>query len=165
MNCCYSRQTAAVDLKNITYADTIEFTFPIQGGKVIKVYDGDTITIASKMPYKGSPVYRFSVRLNGIDTPEMKGGDEDEKKIAHMAKEFVENMVMNKWVELKNVKNEKYGRLLADVYIDNVHLNAVLVEKRYAVAYDGGKKQIPDSWSLYFTTGKIHGHSILQRDS
>jgi len=101
------------------------------------------------------------VRLNGIDTPEIKGSDEDEKKIAHMAQEFVENMIMNRWVELKNVKNEKYGRLLADVYIDNVHLNALLIEKRYAVAYDGGKKQKPDSWCLYFTTGRIRGHSIL----
>ena len=157
MNCfrlCYP-YNAQIDLKDITYQDTIEFTFPISGGKVVKVYDGDTITIAAKMPYKGSPVYRFSVRLNGIDTPELKGDCEDEKNLAHMAREFVENMILNKWVRLENVKNEKYGRLLADVYIDNVHLNALLVEKRYAVAYDGGTKQRPDSWALYFTTGRI----------
>ena len=55
---------------DIKWEDTIEFTFPIKGGRVIKVYDADTITIASKLPYDKSPLYRLSVRLNGIDTPE-----------------------------------------------------------------------------------------------
>jgi endonuclease YncB( thermonuclease family) len=143
------------DMENICYKNTVEFTFPIQCGKVVKVYDGDTITIAAKMPYiGGSPIYRFSVRLNGIDTPEIKGSSEDEKNLARMAREFVENMILHKWVRLENVKNEKYGRLLADVYIDDVHLNALLVEKRYAVAYDGGTKQIPASWTQYFVRGE-----------
>lgn len=57
----------------IKWEDTVEFKFPVPSGKVIKVYDGDTITIASKMPYDNSPLYRFHVRLNGIDTPEIKG--------------------------------------------------------------------------------------------
>ena len=57
-------------LTDIKYEDTVEFTFPITEGKVIKVYDADTITIASKLPYKESPIYRLSVRLNGIDAPE-----------------------------------------------------------------------------------------------
>jgi hypothetical protein len=39
------------DLSDIKWEDTQEFTFPIKGGKVIKVYDGDTITIASKLPF------------------------------------------------------------------------------------------------------------------
>ena len=37
------------DGSNIKWDDTVEFTFPILGGRVIKVYDGDTITIASKI--------------------------------------------------------------------------------------------------------------------
>ena len=56
------------------------FVPPVNSGRVIKVYDGDTITIASKVPgLKNSPIYKFSVRLNGIDTPEIKGKNEDEK--------------------------------------------------------------------------------------
>ena len=47
---------------DIKWEDTVEFTFPITGGRVIKVYDGDTITIASKLPYEESPMYRLSVR-------------------------------------------------------------------------------------------------------
>ena len=71
-------------LTDIKYEDTVEFTFPITEGKVIKVYDADTITIASKLPYDESPLYRLSVRLDGIDTPEIKGKDitEEEKEAA-----------------------------------------------------------------------------------
>ena len=65
------------DGNNIKWEDTVEFTFPIEGGRVIKVYDGDTITIASKLPFNDSPLYRLSVRLNGIDTPEIKGKNEE----------------------------------------------------------------------------------------
>lgn len=36
---------------DITLKDTCEFIFPVEGGRVIKVYDGDTITIAAKMPF------------------------------------------------------------------------------------------------------------------
>jgi len=61
------------DGSDIKLEDTVEFTFPIKGGRVIKCYDADTITIASKLPYKESPLYRLSVRLSGIDAPEIKG--------------------------------------------------------------------------------------------
>ena len=109
---------------DIKWEDTCEFVFPVEGGRVIKVYDADTITIAAKMPFKTmtGPIYRFSVRLNGINTPEMKGINvsEDEKNAAIKAQEFVSNLILNKYVSLKNVKNEKYGRILADVYIENM---------------------------------------------
>ena len=49
-------------LQNIEYGDTRPFVYPIHYGKVIKVYDGDTITIAAKLPNTDGPVYRFSVR-------------------------------------------------------------------------------------------------------
>ena len=74
-----------LDGSDIKWEDTIEFTFPIKGGRVIKVYDADTITIASKLPYDESPLYRLSVRLNGIDTPEIKGKGIITKEIAHIA--------------------------------------------------------------------------------
>lgn len=133
----------------IEWKDTVPFVFPIQGGQVIKVYDGDTITIASKMPYPESPLYRFSVRLNGIDTPEIKGKNEDEKEIAKKARNELTTLIMNKEVTLKNVQSEKYGRILAEVYLGDICLNDWLVEKKFAVKYDGGTKQIPESWKTY----------------
>lgn len=142
---------------NIKWEDTIEFTFPIKGGKVIKVYDGDTITIASKLPYNESPLYRFSVRLNGIDTPEIKGKDisDEEKTAALLARDFVFNLIMDKYVRLENIQNEKYGRILADVYYNDINLNNLLLEKRYAVKYNGKTKIKPVSWLKYKQTGEL----------
>jgi len=144
---------------DITLEDTCEFTFSVKGGRVIKVYDGDTITIASKMPFKTmtGQIYRFSIRLNGIDTPEIngKGVSEDEKTAACSAKKFVSDLVLNKYVSLKNIKNEKYGRILADVYIGDIHVNSILLKERYAVPYYGTTKKTPKSWVRYRMTGEF----------
>ena len=142
---------------DIKWEDTVEFTFPIKGGRVIKVYDADTITIASKLPFDESPIYRLSVRLNGIDTPEMKGKgvSDEEKEAAKNARDFVSNLVLNKYVKLENIESEKYGRILADVYIDDIHLNNLLLKERYAVSYDGGTKKKPTSWLKYRVTGVL----------
>jgi micrococcal nuclease len=144
------------DGTDIKWEDTQEFTFPIKGGRVIKVYDADTITIAAKLPYDTSPLYRFSVRLNGIDTPEIKGQNisEDEKEAAKLARDFVLNLVLHKFVRLENIESEKYGRILADVYIGDVHLNDLLLREKYAVKYDGGTKKKPSSWLRYRMTGE-----------
>jgi endonuclease YncB( thermonuclease family) len=143
------------DGTNIKIEDTVEFTFPITGGRVIKCYDADTITIASKLPYDASPMYRLSVRLNGIDTPEIKGKgvSDEEKEVAKQARDFVSNLVLNKYVRLENIESEKYGRILADVYIGDIHLNELLLKERYAVKYDGGTKQKPSSWVIYKNIG------------
>ena len=143
------------DGTNIKMEDTVEFTFPIKGGRVIKCYDADTITIASKLPYNESPLYRLSVRLNGIDAPEIKGKSEEEKEVAKQARDFVSNLVLNKYVRLENVESEKYGRILADVYIGDVHVNELLVKEKYAVKYDGGTKRTPASWLKYRNTGEM----------
>ena len=87
--------------KDINYHDTIEFVPPITGGTVIKVYDGDTITIASRLPYKESPLYRFHVRLNGIDTPEIKGHANNEKELAKTSRDALHGLIMGKYVTLK----------------------------------------------------------------
>ena len=137
---------------NNMWAKTIPFVPPVSGGMVIKVYDGDTITIASKINgLKDSPLYRFSVRLNGIDTPELKGGkNEDEKTLAIMARDFLSGKILHKQVELRDVKTEKYGRLLADVWFQGKSMNSLMVEKRFAVEYDGGTKLSPDNWMTFY---------------
>jgi len=137
------------DMKN-----TIPFIPPVAEGFVIKVYDGDTITIAAKLPYPNSPVYRFPVRLNGIDAPEIKGKNEDEKNAAHQAQKALENLILHKTVTLKNLQTEKYGRILADVYLKKVCLNQWMLENNYAVTYDGGTKHTPDSWTEFIKTGR-----------
>lgn len=138
---------------DIKWEDTVEFTFPITCGQVIKVYDGDTITIATKLPFIDSPLYRLSVRFNGIDTPEIKGKTEDEKNAAKIARDALSSLILNKMVVLKNIQSEKYGRILAEVYLDELCLNEWMIQQRYAIKYDGGTKKTPTSWVTYRNNG------------
>ena len=135
--------------ETISWGDTVPFVHPVNSGVCIKVYDGDTITIAAKLPFKNSPIYRFSVRLNGIDTPEIKGKTDDEKQCAILARDALKDLILGKRVELRNVQNEKYGRILAEVYCDDINLNEWMIAQRFAVKYDGGTKMSPISWMAY----------------
>ena len=142
--------------ENIKWEDTVQFSIPIKSGKVIKVYDGDSITIAAKLPFNDSTLYRFSVRLNGVDTPEIKGKTPDEKEAARQARDALSSLILNKNITLQNVDNEKYGRILADVYLGDLHINDWLIRERYAIRYDGGTKKSPDSWLDYKETGILN---------
>jgi micrococcal nuclease len=151
-------QIKEIEVKKINiikWEDTTAFTPPIAGGQVIKVYDGDSITIAGYLPMYNSPLFRFSVRLNGIDTPEIKGKTEEEISEAKKTRDALSNLILHKEITLKNVGTEKYGRILADVYLDNLHVNEWLIKEHYAVKYDGGTKKPPKSWLKYRLTGEI----------
>jgi endonuclease YncB( thermonuclease family) len=145
-------------LKDIEYKDTRRFIPPIEHGKVVKVYDGDTITIASTI-FNYNVVYRFSVRLRRIDSPEIKGKTAEEKRLAQQSREALHNLIFGKIVFLTNVDTDKYGRILADVIlyydIDNpnnptlipINISDWMLENGLAVPYDGGKKIRPKEWS------------------
>jgi micrococcal nuclease len=128
------------NLEDITYEHTVEFIPNVKEGKVIKVYDGDTITVGFYVPGETSP-YRLSVRLLGIDTPEMKGGSVEEKNKAKLAQQFLSSQILGKIVSLQNGCKEKYGRLLANVYCEGVHINQLMIDNNHAVAYFGGTKK------------------------
>ena len=129
-------------LENILYIDTTPFIPPIVYCKVIKVYDGDTITVASRLPFEGSPIYRFSVRLAGIDSPEMRGGSELETKKAIESRDALYHLIFGNIIELRNNGKEKYGRLLADIYYKGLHINKWMLDNNYAIEYYGGKKNV-----------------------
>jgi hypothetical protein len=135
--CCLSSKTK----KTVEYKDTVEFVPPIQGGVVVKVYDGDTITVATDLVRPTGTLYRFRVRLRGIDTPEIKGSSDSERAKAVEARDALSAQIMGQTVELRNLGNEKYGRVLADVYFNGSHMNQWMLEQGYAQAYDGGSKQ------------------------
>lgn len=149
-------------LNSITYKDTIPYIPNITYGKVIKVYDGDTITIACKLPHENSPIYRFSVRINGIDCPEIKTSNKTEKECAVIAKTTISQLVLHKIVHLQNVKLEKYGRILADVTIDNISLGDMLCDCHLAVKYDGGTKISPNDWIEYYNSSTIRPDKYLR---
>lgn len=131
------------------------FVPPLTDGIVVKVYDGDTITIVSKLPYDTSPLYRFPIRIRNIDCPEIRGSCDDEKQCAKIAKQRVSDLILNKKVELRNVGNEKYGRVLADVIIDGQDIGRLLIDERLALEYSGGTKLKLVSWLKYYETGEL----------
>jgi endonuclease YncB( thermonuclease family) len=137
----------------------VPFVPPVESGVVIKVYDGDTITVAAMplTPYCGiacaeaaraGPMYRFAVRLRGIDAPELKGSGPAEHAAAVASRDALAGLLLGRAVALRNRGVEKYGRLLADVYLPNydanansdLFINGWMLENKHAVVYDGGTK-------------------------
>lgn len=108
--------------------------------EVTSVYDGDTFTVNIKNypPISGE---RVSVRINGIDAPELKGKCNKEIILARKAKQITVCMLRNaKVVELRNMQRDKYFRIVADVYTDNKSIAESLIKNNLAVIYNGGTK-------------------------
>tara|TARA_R110002124_G_scaffold224352_1_gene389754 strand:- start:5065 stop:5493 length:429 start_codon:yes stop_codon:yes gene_type:complete len=109
--------------------------------EVTSIYDGDTF----RANIEGFPAVigeHMSIRINGIDTPELRGKCDKEKQLARKAKQFtVERLRDSKTIVLKNIKRGKYFRLIADVYVDGVNLGEQLVKQGHAVKYQGKTKQ------------------------
>ena len=141
--CCNSKS----HLDNITMNNTIPFIPPVKECKVIKVYDGDTITIGCYLFGEKTP-YRLSVRLRGIDSPELKTKNKNEHDHACISRDKLSEHILNKTIILENVATEKYGRILADVIYNGKNMNQWMVQNKYAVGYDGGTKQRDPSWDI-----------------
>lgn len=116
-----------------TYQATIE-----------KVVDGDTLDVLIDL---GFDIHiRQRLRLYGINTPESRTKDLQEKKRGLATKAYVQDWASaNNRVFVKTIKDstEKYGRILAYVYPDvqmAFSLNEQLVDAGHAVPYFGGKR-------------------------
>ena len=148
-NCiCASTETI---YKDVVYKDTVKYVPPIKYGKVIKVYDGDTFTIAVRMPEISKKIfYRFSVRIRHIDCPELQTHNMYEKEVALIAKKMVHDLIFGKIVRLDNIIYDKYGRLCCDVHHQDTNIGDMLLQNGLAVAYEGKTKMSPDNWKTYY---------------
>ena len=111
-----------------------------QGAVYLKNYDGDTIrfNLPGYPPIAGKDI---RVRVNGIDTPEIKGKCKKEKYEARQARDMVADILKGaEQITLRNMKRGKYFRIAADIIIDGESLGDILVEAGVAVHYNGGKK-------------------------
>jgi endonuclease YncB( thermonuclease family) len=109
---------------------------------VTGVYDGDTFYI--EMPGLPPELKRIGVRVRGIDTAEMRGKCNEERRTAAGAKLFTTRMLKlsgNK-VTLQGLKWDKYGgRVGADVFLSNgENLAQLMIKQGYARPYTGGKR-------------------------
>lgn len=108
--------------------------------QVTSIYDGDTFRVDIKN-YPAIIGERIAIRVNGIDTPEMKGKCQKEKDLARLAKQETVSLLRTaKLIELRNPQRGKYFRIVADVFADDKSLGKHLIDKQLAVPYDGGTK-------------------------
>lgn len=129
----FSVNAHALALKNMVFGNAIVEV-------ITSIYDGDTFraNIKDWPPIVG---LKMSVRIIGIDTPEIRSKCPKEKVLAYKAKQFtIDSLTNAKVIELQNIKRGKYFRLLAVVIVDGVNLGDALIEEGLAVVYDGGTK-------------------------
>lgn len=106
--------------------------------KCVRVVDGDSIDILLDL---GVNVFKkVRVRLYGVDTPETFGvkRSSQEYKNGMESKAFTKSFVTNKKLVVHTIKDKtgKYGRLLAEIYVDDVCLNDELVKNGLAERKD-----------------------------
>ena len=120
--------------------------------KVVRVVDGDTVDVDIDLGF-GVWLKKERVRLYGIDTPESRTRDKEEKKFGLMAKEYLKASLKKGTPILKTRKDGKgkFGRILGELlYIDNeghpqyevkININEDMIEKHHAVKYHGQSKE------------------------
>ena len=106
-------------------------------GQVVRVLDGDTFTVRVQV-WLGQEV-ETSVRILGIDTPEIHSDCSQERSMAQTARAELETLLKDGTVELYNIRNDKYaGRVLADAKtISGTNISAHMIEKGFARPYEG----------------------------
>lgn len=111
--------------------------------RIIRVVDGDTLAVKAQI-WVGHEI-RVMVRVNGIDTPELKGRCVHERRLAQFARRYVIDWMGSGDVKLTNIRLGKYaGRIIADVYDARGHsLADDLLHTGLGYVYFGGRKS---SW-------------------
>ena len=111
--------------------------FILTPDQIVDVYDGDTfkIDLPSMHPLFGDDL---SIRLFGVDTPEMKGTSDEVKALAMQAQELTEKALKGaSKIELRNPQRGKYFRVVSEVWIDGKSLADKLKARGLAKDYDG----------------------------
>lgn len=108
----------------------------IRKGRVVRVYDGDTITVAIDVGFHGT--FTQNIRFNRIDAPEL---NTEEGKVA---RDYLKSLLpVGELIATQTYKDpsEKYGRWLGEVWTsDGRNINDLMISSGNATPYDGGKK-------------------------
>ena len=113
---------------------------------VLKVVDGDTIDASIDLGFDISLEKR--IRLAGIDAPESRTTNLKEKALGLESKEWLKKALEGaKDILIKTEKpdsTEKYGRIIGHLFINDqeTSLNNQMIDEGYALAYEGGKKDM-----------------------
>ena len=97
--------------------------------KIIKVYDGDTVTAEIQLGFKISVIE--TIRLYGLNTPEVRG---DERPDGLISRDRLRERILDKTVTIKTQKDKKgkYGRYIAEIFLDDENINEWLITEGLA---------------------------------
>jgi len=113
--------------------------------KVVHIVDGDTVDVDIDLGF-GIWMKKERIRLFGIDTPESRTRDLEEKKYGYAAKDYLTGMLDDELIMLKTHKDKagKYGRILGELWrttdFADQSINEYMIEKHHAVRYMGQSK-------------------------
>ena len=107
---------------------------------IVKIIDGDTFDCIMDLGF--DVLLEARVRMYGIDTPESRTRDLEEKKFGLLAKEWLiahlnDDIIIS--TELDNEKG-KFGRVLGTVWAEGTNINEKMIEEHMAVRYHGQAK-------------------------
>ena len=108
---------------------------------ITRIVDGDTVDAEIDLGF--DIIYKSRVRLYGIDTPESRTRDLDEKARGKLAAKFLSDAILHAdtlTIQTKLDKKGKFGRVLGVIVADGVDLNQALIDNHLAVAYTGQSK-------------------------
>jgi len=111
--------------------------------KVERVVDGDTVDVVLDLGF--SILHKCRVRLYGIDTPESRTRNLDEKARGKMAGAFLKDAIDTgkKVVIQTKLKDSrgKFGRVLGNIIVDGKNINQSMIDNYHAAAYFGQSKE------------------------
>ena len=110
--------------------------------KILRIVDGDTVDVDIDLGF-GVWMHKERVRMYGIDTPESRTSDKEEKVYGNLSKQFVkDNLPIGSMQTLVTHKDKtgKFGRILGDFLIEGKSLGKTMVDKSLAVVYNGEDK-------------------------
>ena len=108
--------------------------------EILRVVDGDTVDVRMDLGF--NVWHKCRVRLVGINAPESRTRDKEEKKRGLAAKDWLINILESAQtdIEMQSHGFGKYGRVLGVLYINDVNINDLMVKEGHAEVYDGGKR-------------------------
>jgi micrococcal nuclease len=122
--------------------------------KINKVVDGDTVEIDLDLGFNMMLVNQ-KVRMSGIDTPESRTSNSEEKTRGMLSKKKLsEKLPVGSWQKIQTMKSDsnddKFGRILG-VFImeDGMSLNQWMIDNNYAVLYQGENKELVQEQHQY----------------
>ena len=110
--------------------------------KIRRIVDGDTVDVDIDLGFD-MILSKQRIRLYGIDTPESRTRDKEEKFYGKLSAKFLKEQCKNSSeIFLKTYldKKGKFGRILGEFIVDGVNINKLMIEKYMAVEYYGQSK-------------------------